>query len=259
MGIVKLVSTPARLRVKKRLAEYDRTKPAQVEVSVGNHMAEMLVADAAEYSRVLSFQDDRKILQALISNLDQGECYWDIGSSIGLYAVLMAKAVGSQGKVIAFEPESRSFRRLLQNIEANQLPNIRPFKLALGSARQTLKLNVSEQACSGTHSLVFSNPADQVAYEEVEVVPGDEFRQAELLPVPAALKIDVEGAEEDVLVGLIETLRQPECRTLICEVHFAILEASGRGQVPKRIPEFLKTCGFSRFQWLDHSHLAAYK
>src|ERR1043165_1953864 len=144
LGLIKLISLPAQARVKRRYAEYRRTRPAQVEVTAGGHRATMLVADAVEYARALSFHEDQHIIGALFERVTSGDTYWDIGASIGLYSVLLAKAVGEKGAVVAFEPEPRSFQRLEQNVALNRLNNVRLFRNALGRSREKMRLNVSE-------------------------------------------------------------------------------------------------------------------
>lgn len=260
LGIIRLYGMKAAVRRRRRLAEYGCNRPEKVEVRAGDYSATMLVADAAEYNRVLSFEEDQHILRAILDRLRPGDCYWDIGASLGLYGLLMAKAVTPSGCVVAFEPESRSFVRLLENVKASQLANVRPFQLALGRDRRQARLAVQATASSGVHSLV-SQTFHQTGenFQTVEVVPGDELRKQEDLPVPAALKVDVEGAEEDVLIGLEETLQDSRCQTVVCEVHFAVLEAAGRSDAPKRIVDLLSRCGFNRQVWLDHSHLLACK
>ena len=70
------------------------------------------------------------------------------------------------------------------------------------------------------------------------------------------LKIDVEGFEEDVIKGLGGALARPECRAVLIEVHFAILEERGERHAPARMQRFLRERGF-HVEWTDASHLAA--
>jgi FkbM family methyltransferase len=260
LGLIKLYGMAATVRRWRRLAAYRRNHPHSVDVHAGTFSATMLVGDAFEYHRVLSFKEDQHIIRAIVGRLRPGECYWDIGASLGLYSVLAAKAVGPEGCVIAFEPEKRSFLRLSENVAANGLTNIRPFQLALGRDRQQARLAVQAAASSGTHSLIAQKMGNAGGgFQPIEVVPGDELRKQENLPIPTALKVDVEGAEEDVLIGLMETLCNSHCQAVVCEVHFAILEAAGRSAAPKRILELLSKCGFTRQSWLDYSHVLACK
>ncbi|MBI3590565.1 MAG: FkbM family methyltransferase [Candidatus Melainabacteria bacterium] len=217
--------------------------------------------DKREYVRVLSVCQDKHILKTLLENLKPGETCWDVGSNIGLYTVLLAKAVGEKGKVVAFEPEEKSFERLLQNVELNKLGNVCPFRMALGQKNEKMQLKVHGHYASGAHSLVVSNGSSSNANEceSVDVVQGDDLIVKKNLEIPKVIKIDVEGAEEDVLVGLKSTLHDKRCSLVVCEVHFSILASSGRKDVPLKIIQYLKDCGFNNLTWLDPSHLAARK
>ncbi len=140
----------------------------------------------------------------------------------------------------------------------NHLNNIEPFRLALGSRRMSTSLFVSESPPSGAHSLFSKQGGDLHSSVPVEVYPGDLWRKENARPAPAALKVDVEGFEEEVLTGLSETLRDERCRTVMCEVHFAILEANGQKDAPARLERMLQASGF-KTSWIDLSHLVGRK
>lgn len=93
----------------------------------------------------------------------------------------------------------------------------------------------------------------------VDVVPGDDLRAEQGLAVPKLIKIDVQGAEEDTLLGLDRTLRDPACRVVICEIHYAIFAASGNADAPIRIEKHLRACGFTKIRRLDRNHIGAWK
>jgi len=172
--------------------------------------------------------------------------------------------VGEDGQVVAFEPEPLSRERLQQNVEANGLTNVRILPLALGRKRGTFKLAVEAAFTAGSHQVVPFDSGATVSGRrlvDVEVVTGDELRRSSVapLPMPDALKIDVEGAELDVLTGLEATLRDSRCRTLLCEVHFSLLETRGLRDGPLQVEHALRDCGFGSLRWVDRSHLLACK
>ena len=221
LGILALIKLPARARTRRRLAAYRKSRPERVEVAVGRQAATMLVADEVEYARVLSFHEDSAIIDFILGQLSPAATYWDVGASIGLYSVLAAGRVGPSGSVISFEPEARSFQRLLQNLDCNGLTNVRPFPLAPGRVRRKMSLIASEHASAGTHRL--QSLPEETGAGLVEVLPGDELRTQEGLSVPNVIKVDVEGAEEDVLAGLEQTLRR---RTATPSFARSILQSS---------------------------------
>ena len=235
--------------------EYNRKKPTSVIAKVGEFSSLLLISNKSEYVRALSVNNDKHLINKIVDSINPGELFWDIGANIGLYTTLVAKAVGKTGKVIAFEPEKRAYKRLLENIASNELLNVSAYNTALGSDNKKMKLHVSKEFSSGTHSLIESSESRDC--DEVNVFKGDDFIVKENLQVPTVIKIDVEGAEYDVLLGMNQILASRKCRVVICEVHFSILASCNKNHVPSAIVNDLKSYGFTQVQWLDHSHLLA--
>jgi hypothetical protein len=71
-------------------------------------------------------------------------------------------------------------------------------------------------------------------------IAGDEALRE--VPIPAAVKIDVEGHEFAVLQGLKQTLTNSACRRLCLEVHSALLPSGLRQD---GIMRFIRDCGFN--------------
>lgn len=236
--------------------EYAANPVTQMAMKVGSLSCNILTEDADEYCKLKMCWSDEKILRFLVSRLRPGDQCWDIGASIGVYSVILGKAVGPQGRVLSFEPEPRSLGRIKANGALNGLNNIEAVNLALGSERASTSLFVTKAAASGVHSLFSGNEFDFSV--PVDVYPGDLWRKENAQPVPNALKVDVEGFEEEVLKGLRETLNDERCRTVLCEVHFAILEANGRKDTPANLEKMLQAAGF-KISWIDLSHLAGRK
>lgn len=234
--------------------------PSVVPVSSGNLTVRMEALDETEFRRIGAHHEERSILRVIIDRLGPGGTYWDVGASIGLYSVLIGTQLAQRdGRVVAFEPEPRSFERLMRNVSLNDLRGtVEAHRLALGARRQQRELGTAQHASAGTHSLLEGYlPPDAGGNEIVEVVTGDEFRAERGLAVPEVVKIDVEGAELDVLQGLRETIRSPRCRAVICEVHFAILEKSGRGHDVAQLLALLDASGLRRRRWIDRSHVVS--
>jgi FkbM family methyltransferase len=89
----------------------------------------------------------------------------------------------------------------------------------------------------------------------IQVAKGDTVRRR-LGTTPTVLKIDVEGYEEEVLLGMEDLLSAPTVRSLLIEVHFQELESRGQANAPVRIEMLLKSRSF-QLKWIDRNHLLA--
>lgn len=248
------------LNQRKKIRQmYEKQKPTHLKLSAGGHEVLLGIKDANEYEGFYSRLDDESaVLDSLLESLEPGDCCWDVGANMGVYSLVLAKAVGEKGKVYAFEPEERSFKRLSQNIELNHLTNIQPVKLALGDRAFTSKMELSEHAGEGTHRLV-GDQNSSGNYQTVEVQTGDNLVSQRQVEVPKFVKVDVEGWEEEVLTGIQKVLSEPKCRAIFFEVHFSVLASRGKKLAPVRMQEKLKNLGFTTLRWIDSSHLLALK
>ena len=189
---------------------------------------------------------------ALRRAISTGDVVWDVGANVGRYTIAFSDLVGPTGQVVAFEPVPATYGLL--SAAAAGRPNCSLLQVALGAESAISHINVMSDARAGTHSLVRNVPgASAVA---VVVEPGDQIRIDRELPAPNVIKIDVEGFEYEVLLGITDTLRLPELRAILCEVHFGALAQRGLKYHPQRIEEYLRAHGFAT-RWVAASHLEA--
>ena len=181
-----------------------------------------------------------------------GDCVWDVGANLGLYTERFADQAGPTGIVHAFEPAPSCFAAL--QARTKNLPNVVRHELALGRAEASLPMQLAADPLGATHSL--AAPPTGGETKLVRVTSGDLFRRTEQIRVPNVIKIDVDGFEEDVLLGLETTLADATCRAILCEVHFGIFEKRNDRYAPARIERLLRKHGFS-LKWTDASHVAA--
>jgi FkbM family methyltransferase len=158
-----------------------------------------------------------RVQDALGGFLRPGGVMYDIGANVGFYAVLGAHVVGREGQVYAFEPLPESAAALRRNASLNGFHNLRVFEMAASSANGEGQLLLAPESTWARLSSVGARP-DTNGSLPVQLVAIDQLIAKESLRLPDLLKIDVEGAEIDVLEGLRVTLA--ECRpAVICEMH----------------------------------------
>jgi FkbM family methyltransferase len=156
--------------------------------------------------------------------------------------VFLSKAVGDTGCVFGFEPAGETCLRLEENLRLNHIANARIFRLALGDYSGEADLYVGDDYLFA--NLIKPRSKDG-AYQKIQVIEGDRLRETEKLPVPNALKIDVEGFEYSVLRGLTRTLASPACRIVSCEIHPTLLPSE---TTQEDIFQLLKAYGFDRLE-----------
>jgi FkbM family methyltransferase len=126
----------------------------------------------------------------------------DVGANIGFVALPAAARVGPEGRVYAFEPASSAYRQLVASIELNELTCVIADPRACGD-RAGAAVLYQDEASAEYSSLA---PGGRGTHEHsVHTVRLD----AVLERPPDIVKVDVEGAEWQVLEGLGEHLGGP--------------------------------------------------
>ena len=153
----------------------------------------------------------------------QGDIVVDIGAHMGRYTIISSKRVGTNGKVVAIEAHPGNFEMLNRNIKLNQLTNVIPLNYAVYSKETKIKLYLPEEDSGYTiYNTIMSNRAGtEDKFVEVNantldcLLQLDQIREEEVNWV----KIDVEGAEFEVLKGATNVLSKSKDIALLIEVH----------------------------------------
>lgn len=209
------------------------------EVEIGRTRARFLIPTRNEWTDFRTIEE-RPILDHLVSGLRHDDVFYDVGANLGLYSCIAADVVA--GPVVAFEPHPNNADRLEDNAELNGA-DVSTYRCALADSTGEAELAIAlNKVGSAGHTLV-SDWAPSDDRITVPKVRGDELIARENLPRPTVLKIDVEGAEQEVLDGLESTLSRPDCRLVYCETHAKRLEKQGNSVADVRAT--LKSYGFS--------------
>jgi FkbM family methyltransferase len=132
---------------------------------------------------------------------------FDIGANIGLLTLNFGR-ICHQGRVVAFEPDSRNFESLEYNLTLNGFMNIQLHKLALGSRQESRVLYKLIDSNPGANRILRDEHLNEYAHEKVNVVTLDRMVEELSAQRLDLLKIDVEGFEMFVLQGAEESIRK---------------------------------------------------
>ncbi|MFQ5970270.1 MAG: FkbM family methyltransferase [Nitrososphaerales archaeon] len=147
----------------------------------------------------------------------EGDVFLDIGAHIGRYTIIGSKRIGENGKVVAVEPHPGNFEMLNRNIKLNGLTNVTTLNCAVYDKEMRVRLYLTDEfGSSGHHSLIVET---REKFVEVNANTLDYLSQLLGIGEVNWIKIDVEGAEFEVLKGAHNVLTNSKDLTLLIEVH----------------------------------------
>jgi FkbM family methyltransferase len=141
------------------------------------------------------------VQDAFVSFVPPGATVWDVGAHAGFYSFLAAHLVGPGGSVLAFEPVPANLTRLRSGIVANGFNNITVCPRALAAAAGRATFFSSTNTSMG--SLVPGQHHGEVFTVDTTTLDAIAQRAPTL---PALVKLDIEGAEPEALIGGAELL-----------------------------------------------------
>ena len=208
----------------KSIKFFKKGDPLMLEIYVPKHNYNIYCPLNKEDFIVMTRHED-DIIERFLPK--QGDIVVDIGAHMGRYTIIGAKRVGTQGKVVAIEAHPGNFEMLNRNIKLNQLTNVIPLNYAVYSKETKIKLYLPDEESGYTmhHSImsnyVFTKYKDKTADKFVEVSANtlDYLLQLKGLTDVNWIKIDVEGAEFEVLKGATNVLSKSKDISLLIEVH----------------------------------------
>jgi FkbM family methyltransferase len=158
----------------------------------------------------------------------------DIGANIGFYAFIEAQRVS---KVYAVEPVEYNFNLLEKNIGLNNFKNISTYRLAIGGTTGMVKINTSTRCNWATiveerqRTQDYSERWDRFkkGSEIVPISKLDDFIDKYSISKVDMIRMDVEGAEVDIILGGSETIsNMPLGSYLVIEIHSSCIKHKER-------------------------------
>jgi FkbM family methyltransferase len=181
--------------------------------------------------------------KTFMDGLKPGMVVVDVGAHIGSFTMLAAKLVGESGTVHAVEPSERNREFLDANVQLNSYKNVRVHPYAAGKVRAQRLFHLT--GSSDSHGFYPHPNTGTLQTIEITQVPLDELIQGRV----DAVKIDVEGAEIEVLEGMKEILLRNQELQLWAEWFPAGMRNAG--YAPLDLPRKLLDLGFKEILVLD--------
>jgi FkbM family methyltransferase len=163
--------------------------------------------------------------------------FLDIGANIGYFSLLAAAAIGSSGRVVAFEPTPTVASRLRENILLNRFTNVTVVEAAVSGRDGHAQLS---QSTEDPEANSLFGPAGEGMVKVATVSLDDELLRRKITGVDV-IKIDAEGSELEVLKGA-RRLLTTERPAIVLELNPLALESGGT--TPDEVLSQLKEYGY---------------
>jgi FkbM family methyltransferase len=172
----------------------------------------------------------------VVEAMRPSDVLYDIGASIGMVAI---HAASRGGIVYAFEPDPHYSKRLSNNVELNELRNVRVVSCAIGSEQGASDLYTNGDGGSSP----CLRPIGRKTITKVNVETLDGMLERHSLPAPTLIKIDIEGAEYLALQGMAALLNSRSApRAIFMEIHPNLLKLFGASA--EKVFDFLDGTGY---------------
>jgi FkbM family methyltransferase len=182
-------------RVRPKLAELPEFK---IYARGNDHFVGAVILREKQYEPHVSM--------ALHHLLKPGDVFCDIGANIGYFSLMAAAQVGSDGQVLAFEPNPDNQNLLRMSIEANNFSNVILYPYAVSEKEGTLFFTSGGADSNGRIVTAAEQAAWQIELPQVKTVALDQLFPD--LPRLDVIKMDIEGAEPLAYQGMRQLIER---------------------------------------------------
>lgn len=191
---------------------------SEVEVASGGLAGVRLLLDLQSQKDYWLGTYEMELQQAVADWVKPGMVAYDLGANIGYVSLLLARAVGQTGKVLAFEALPANQERLSDNLKLNSNENIKLISKAVADKSGETTFMVHSSGGMGRLSGSTGSDSDPSNTLKVDAVSLDEFVFHASNPPPQLIKMDIEGGEVLALSGMTRLLKEAR-PVLLIELH----------------------------------------
>jgi FkbM family methyltransferase len=210
-------------------------------------LARRLAAVRSRRAPASPYEVERAEWAFYIRYLREGMVVFDAGANVGELTLLFSHFIGLRGQVHAFEASGATFQRLTTICELAGCKNVALNHLALADSEGLVHLHVYDDDHAGWNTLAerplykWGIDAQPIRTDEVPATTVDIYCEKNGIAQLDLLKIDVEGAEYQVLLGARWMLSENKIRCCIFEFGQATLDM---GNTPGQIEAYLGQSGY---------------
>ena len=181
----------------------------------------MHVTCETQIMRLGACRKEPETVQWIESTIRPADVFYDIGANVGAYSFVADAYTDGKAKVYAFEPSFTTFTELSRNVLLNKASGrVFPFCVALSDTTQVKELHFSSIAPgAASHVLGENRGGHDEERQPVLCFTLDEFIERFAIERPTLMKIDVDGAEFQVLQGGARVLMGHRLRSVLVEVN----------------------------------------
>ncbi|MFQ3597027.1 MAG: FkbM family methyltransferase [Chloroherpetonaceae bacterium] len=174
-----------------------------------------------EIQRMIYFNYyERQSLKRVLTLIREGSTCFDVGANVGFYALNFARAVGRTGKVFAFEANSSVAEKLKRNIALNAFePIIEVAEWAVSDKVGESVFSMTSDQNSGWGHL---GEDSRFKHTIVKTNTIDNFFEEKGLEHIDLMKVDIEGAEDQLIEGAVRVLSEKRIKHIymeFCKMH----------------------------------------
>jgi FkbM family methyltransferase len=208
-------------------------------VAIRSRYGVLLYSDGNDKTNMFSLLGEYDDVYEVVSELQPGMAFIDIGANGGVFSMVAAKRVGADGIVVAFEPNPTVFSKLISNASINALTNFFPFMAAIGPSMSLEPFAVDSRHTGMGH--LDSRGESRVLQLGGALLP--DLLRTLIEHRNVMIKIDVEGAELDVLKAMGDFLESKSIETVIVEINGD--QQKRFGTSPKQLYGFMQEKNFN--------------
>lgn len=249
---------------------FNKFKYTILKFSHGKKEREIIVEINNRYKMYLNFEDKGICFELMMNKtrevlstayiqkiITEDMTIIDIGGNIGYYALLESQ-LASRGHVFAIEPVLGSYNTLIKNITLNNCHNISTYNFAIGNFNGYSEMYIYDK--SNWSSFTKIPGGNVIATMRVPVFTLDTFIETHLTQNPHFIRMDVEGYEYEIVMGMQKTLQRAAPLILNIEMHPHLMSKEKIATIINLLKDngFTVKLIFAEIDIFDHKYLNIY-